>query len=83
MEFEARSATATEAGRRSKARAYPTGPRGRPEFPGCRTISIKRDEVATYEGRFEFWDAATETAWVVQEPTSAIHESSLPSHLRP
>ena len=80
MEFEARSATA---GRSSKARAYPTSPRGRPEFPGCRAtrgfpgcraIALTRDELATYEGRFEFWDAATETAWVVQEPPGAAHE---------
>ena len=40
-------------------------------FLGC-------DEVATYEGRFEFWDADTETAWMVRDPTSATHE--YPSH---
>ena len=65
----------------SKARAYPTTRRGRPEFPGCGTITLKCDEIATWEGRFELWDAATETAWVVREPTSAIHE--FPSHRIP
>ena len=74
MEFEAGSAAATEAGGRRKAQAYPTSPRGRPEFPGCRAITLTRDELAAYEGRFEFWDAATETAWVVQEPPGAAHE---------
>ena len=82
MEFEADSARAAgaagAAGRRSRARAYPASPHHGPEFPGCRTITLKCDEVATYEGRFEFWDAATETAWVVREPTSATHE--YPSH---
>jgi len=28
-----------------------------PEFPGCRPITIRRDEITTHEGRFEFWDA--------------------------
>lgn len=45
-----------------------------PEFPGCRPTPIRRDEIARYEGRFEFWDAATETAWVVRDPTGFAHE---------
>ena len=49
-----------------------------PEFPGCRTITIRRDQIGTHEGRFEFWDAASETAWMVRDPTSATHE--YPSH---
>ena len=53
--------------------------RTEPEFPGCRPITIRRDEVDTWDGRFEFWDAATETAWMVREPTSATHE--FPSQL--
>ena len=61
-----------------RAQAYPESPRRVPEFPGCRTMSIKCEDIATYEGRFEYWDAATETAWVVREPTSATHE--YPSH---
>ena len=50
-----------------------------PEFPGCRPITIRRDEIAAWDGRFEFWDADTETAWMVREPTSATHE--FPSQL--
>ena len=45
-----------------------------PEFPGCRPVRITRDAIDDYEGRFEVWDAATETAWVVREPTSIYHE---------
>ena len=43
-------------------------------FPGCRPIRISRNEIGDFEGRFEYWDAQTETAWVVREPTSAYHE---------
>ena len=43
------------------------------EFPGCRAFHLSCDEAATYEGRIEFWDARTETAWVA-EPTTADHE---------
>ena len=45
-----------------------------PQFPGCRPVSLKREDIATYEGRLEFWDAATETAWVVCEPAGMYHE---------
>ena len=45
-----------------------------PEFPGCRPITIRRGEIATHEGRFEFWDADTETAWVMRDPTGFAHE---------
>ena len=61
----------SRAERRRKARPAP-------EFPGCRTITIRRDQIGTHEGRFEFWDAASETAWMVRDPTSATHE--YPSH---
>ena len=45
-----------------------------PEFPGCRPIRITRDAIADHEGRIEYWDAATETAWVAREPTTVYHE---------
>ena len=44
------------------------------QFPGCRPIYISRDDIADYDGRFEFWDAELETAWVM-EPNSPYHES--------
>ncbi|MCY4075492.1 MAG: hypothetical protein OXH04_08700, partial [Acidobacteria bacterium] len=49
-------------------------PESTPEFPGCRTVRITRDAIGDYEGRIEYWDAATETAWVACEPTTVYHE---------
>ena len=46
------------------------------EFPGCCRVHIPRDEIADFDGRFEYWDADTETALMVREPTSPYHEQS-------
>ena len=46
------------------------------EFPGCREVPIGRDEIADYVGRYEFWNADTETALMVCQPTSPYHERS-------
>ena len=43
------------------------------EFPGCTPRRLRRADFETYDGRLEFWDARTETAWVC-EPTSPYHE---------
>ena len=43
------------------------------EFPGCHPVRISRQEIADYEGRIEYWDAATEVAMVC-EPVSIYHE---------
>ena len=48
------------------------GPSG-PEFPGCKPLHLPYDEVETYDGRLEFRDARTETAWVCEQ-TSPCHE---------
>ena len=45
-----------------------------PEFPGCRPVRITRDAIADHECRIEYWDAATETAWVACEPNTVYHE---------
>ncbi len=45
-----------------------------PAFPGCRPVRITRDAIADHEGRIEYWNAATETAWVAREPTTVYHE---------
>ena len=42
-------------------------------FPGCKPIRLPREELETWDGRLEFWDGATETAWVC-EPNSPYHE---------
>ena len=48
------------------------------EFVGCTAIPMTLEAFNAYEGRLEVWDAETETAWVVREPTTAAHEG--PSH---
>lgn len=68
-EAEERPAEQAQPPQRADGRAY--------EFPGCRPIHIPRSEIADYDGRYEYWEASTETAWEVNEPTSPYHE--LPS----
>ena len=48
------------------------------ELTGCKPVPMTYRQFRRYEGRIELWDAETETAWMVREPTSADHES--PSH---
>ena len=47
---------------------------GAREFPGCRPVRLSRDAMEHYDGRLEYWDADTGTAWVVRAPTSPWHE---------
>ena len=58
----------------SPAKRPGSDPTVSPAFPGCRSFRLTRDAVDSYDGRFEYWDAATETAWAVAEPTSGAHE---------
>ena len=44
------------------------------DFPGCESFHLPASEIDQYEGRLEFWDGGTETAWKVCEPTSIQHE---------
>ena len=44
-----------------------------PEFPGCKPVHLPRERIDRFEGRLEYWDAATETAWIC-EPTTPYHE---------
>ena len=45
------------------------------DFPGCESFPLPASVLDRYEGRLEFWDGATETAWKVSEPTSIQHEA--------
>ena len=45
-------------------------------FPGCRPVRLLTDRLTDFESRLEYWDARTETAWVVAEPTGGIHEGT-------
>ena len=47
---------------------------GPEDFPGCESFHLPASEIEHYEGRLEFWDGDTETAWKVCEPTSIYHE---------
>ena len=47
---------------------------GPEDFPGCEPFRLPAAEVDCYEGRLEFWEARTETAWKVREPTTIYHE---------
>ena len=58
------------------ADAWPGVVESTPEFPGCRLVRITRDAIDDYDGRFEYWDEATETAWVAREPTTVYHEGA-------
>ena len=44
------------------------------DFPGCESFHLPASELEHYEGRLEFWDGLSETAWKVSEPTSIQHE---------
>ena len=48
------------------------------EFTGCKPVPMTYAQLRRYEGRLEVWDAESETAWMVREPTSPTHET--PSH---
>ena len=47
---------------------------GPEDFPGCESFHLPAAEIDCYEGRLEFWEARTETAWKVREPTTVYHE---------
>lgn len=44
-------------------------------FPGCRPLPLLRDRFHDFDGRLEYWDARTETAWVVSD-VYGIHEGT-------
>ena len=44
------------------------------DFPGCESFHLPERALEDYEGRLEFWDGLSETAWKVREPTSLYHE---------
>ena len=52
---------------------------GPENFPGCEAFPLPESELERYEGRLEFWDGRTHTAWKVCEPTTIDHER--PTHM--
>ena len=48
-------------------------PQPAPEFPGCKPVHLPREELESFDRRLEYWDGATQTAWIC-EPSSPYHE---------
>ena len=71
LEIPAREVPARDGGEAPDAPAPGYGPE---DFPGCESFHLPESALEHYEGRLEFWDARTETAWRVAEPTSFYHE---------
>ncbi len=44
-------------------------------FPGCTRITLTRDEFEEYDDRIEYWDARSETAWIVADKYG-VHEGT-------
>ena len=68
------SSSALPAPRREDAPPPRPAAYGPEDFPGCESFHLPASELEHYEGRLEFWDGNTETAWKVCEPTSIYHE---------
>ena len=67
-------APAARGARRGEAADAAAGRYGPEDFPGCEPFHLPERALESYEGRLEFWDGLTETAWKVSEPTSVQHE---------
>ena len=63
-----------QAGAALSVSGAPTPDPSAPDLPGCRPIRLKRRDLDTWDGRFEYWDGDTETAWVMRDPTGIPHE---------
>ena len=44
------------------------------DFPGCLAIHLPAEDLDSYEGRIEYWEARSSTAIVRTEPPTAHHE---------
>ena len=64
------STEAPPSGRHEKAQPRRAQP---PAFPGCTPVHLSRTEIERFEGRLEYWDSTTETAWIC-EPATSYHE---------
>ena len=63
--IQSETAGAPEPRRKPAVRpSYP--PPSEPDLPGCRPIPLARRDLDIWEGRLEYWDGDTETAWVCE-----------------
>ena len=67
------STKAPPTGRYQVTQPRPAAPAEPPAFPGCRPVRLPRTEIERFEGRLEYWDSATETAWIC-DPATPYHE---------
>ena len=75
MESRAFYGTGRQRTENPSARPSPsTAPFGPDDFPGCESFHLPESELERYEGRLEFWDGRTHTAWRVCEPPTFDHE---------
>ena len=74
MEQRARYGTGKRRPSRAPRPSPSTAPYGPEDFPGCESFHLPASELERYEGRLEFWDGRTGTAWKVCEPTTTYHE---------
>ena len=44
------------------------------DFPGCDPVSMTWGDVESYDGRIEYWDAASSTAWILRD-AGPVHET--------
>ena len=67
------SSFTTPARHRPEAPQPTSAPYQPEDFPGCEPFHLPANQINRYEGRLEFWDASTETAWKVCD-VSIQHE---------
>ena len=58
---------------RPPVETVPAAPPTAADFPGCRPVHLPREQLDDCEMRMEYWDTATETAWIC-DPVSSYHE---------
>ena len=63
MEHPSSSATRRRQPVRAPYSSSSTAPFRPEDFPGCESFHLPAREVDRYDGRLEFWDGRTETAW--------------------
>ncbi len=70
--FPATPAARTPAGvRAAEEVAEPAPP---VDFPGCDPVRMTWEDVQSYDGRIEYWEAASSTAWILRD-AGPVHET--------
>ena len=67
MENPSSSSTREQPRARVPRSSPSTAPCRPDDFPGCESFHLPAREVDLYDGRLEFWDGRTETAWRVRD----------------